>query len=114
MLGVMTSVMKRATQRPRLCAVEGCDRPSRARGLCQTHYKHVRKYGKARPINPKRQGRDGTVRYAGLSLTRGCAGSIEGVARRKGIAPNAVITDIIEDWARRQQSRGRSTGKARD
>jgi len=103
MLAVMGPVMKRANRKPRLCVVEGCGRPARARGLCQTHYKHMRKHGETRQINPKRQGRDGTVRYAGLSLTSGCASAIDAVAKTQGVAPNAVITDIIEGWAKRQK-----------
>ncbi len=99
----MGPVMKRANRKPRICSVEGCGRDARARGLCQTHYKHLRKHGETRPINPKRQGREGTVRYAGLSLTEACAAAIDAVAKAENVAPNAVITDIIETWARRQK-----------
>jgi hypothetical protein len=109
----MGPVMKRASRKPRICSVDGCGRPARARGLCQTHYKHLRKHGETRPINPKRQGREGTVRYAGLSLTEACAAAIDAVAQSESVAPNAVITDIIETWARRQKPapRGKSPGK---
>lgn len=108
----MGPVMKRASGKSRICTVEGCGRPARARGLCQTHYKHLRKYGSTRPINPKRHGREGTVRYAGLSLTKQCADAIDSVARSEKVAANAVITDIIEGWARRQKPpRGKSPAK---
>lgn len=85
-----------------VCSFSGCGRPSRALGLCQTHYKQKRKFGEMRPIKPKRQGRPGTVRYAGLSLTEECAAAIDRLAKREGVAPNAIITDILEEWAARQ------------
>jgi hypothetical protein len=83
--------------------VSGCGRPIRARGLCQTHYKHLRKFGKVRAIKPKREGRTGTVRYSGLSLTSGCADALQHLARQRSVAPNAIITDILEAWAKRRK-----------
>jgi hypothetical protein len=94
--------MPRVAKGDRVCTFEGCGRPSRALGLCQTHYKHLRKFGKPRAINPKRQGREGTVRYSGLSLTKECAAAIDRLARREDLAPNAIITDILEGWAKRR------------
>lgn len=94
--------MSRGNKGDRICIFEDCGRPSRALGLCQTHYKHLRKFGKPRPINPKRQGREGTVRYSGLSLTKECAAAIDKLARRTHLAPNAIITDILEGWAKRR------------
>jgi len=87
-----------------VCSFSGCGRPARALGLCQTHYKQQRKYGELTPIKPKRQGREGTVRYAGLSLTAECAAAIDRLARKEGVAPNAIITDILEAWAARQRA----------
>jgi len=94
--------MPRVAKGARVCSFDGCGRPSRALGLCQTHYKHLRKFGKPRAINPKRQGRDGTVRYSGLSLTTECAQAIDRLAKKENAAPNAIITDILESWARRK------------
>jgi hypothetical protein len=93
-----------AKEKKKVCSFSGCGRPSRALGLCQTHYKQKRKLGTMRAIKPKRQGREGTVRFAGLSLTRECAEAIDALARKSGVAANAVITDILEAWARRQAS----------
>ncbi len=90
-------------QRARMCSVSGCGRPIRARGLCQTHYKHLRKFGKVRAIKPKREGRMGTVRYSGLSLTSGCADALQYLAKQRNVAPNAIITDILEAWAKRRK-----------
>jgi len=90
-----------------ICSFAKCGRPSRALGLCQTHYKHKRKYGVLRAIKPKREGRTGTVRYAGLSLTAACADAIDRLAKAEGVAPNAIITDILEAWAARQQQKSR-------
>ncbi len=97
--------MPRVARGDRVCSFAGCGRPSRALGLCQTHYKHQRKFGKPREINPKRQGREGTVRYSGLSLTSECAQAIDRLARRDSLAPNAIITDILESWAKRHGAR---------
>lgn len=91
------------TQKPRVCSVPGCSRPTRARGLCQTHYKHLRKFGKVRAIKPKREGRPGTVRYSGLSLTSNCATALQSLAKQRNVAPNAIITDILEAWAKRRR-----------
>ena len=88
-----------------ICSFVGCGRAARALGLCQTHYKQQRKYGELRAIQPKREGRSGTVRYAGLSLTAECAKAIDRLARSMGVAPNAVITDILEAWAGRQKAK---------
>jgi predicted nucleic acid-binding Zn ribbon protein len=96
----------------RVCTFEDCGRPSRALGLCQTHYKHQRKFGKPRPINPKRQGREGTVRYSGLSLTTECAQAIDKLATRQGLAPNAIITDILESWAKRHGAKPAKPAKS--
>jgi len=102
--------MPRVAKGARVCSFEGCGRPSRALGLCQTHYKHLRKFGKPRSINPKRQGREGTVRYSGLSLTTECAQAIDRLAKKENAAPNAIITDILESWARRKGSAGKGGG----
>lgn len=42
---------------PAHCSVEGCDHPNRCRGLCDTHYSRLRKFGDAQahlPIAPYR------------------------------------------------------------
>ena len=83
--------------------MEGCGRPIRARGLCQTHYKQVRKLGRTRPIKAKRAPREDTVRYAGFTLTSLAASLLEAEAVRRGLAPNALITDILEAWAKRRK-----------
>lgn len=86
---------------PGICHLEGCGRPARALGLCQTHYKHLKKFGRPRPIHLKREGRSGTVKFAGLSLTAECADLIDLLAEQRGVSRNAVITDVLEEWARR-------------
>ncbi len=86
---------------PGICHLEGCGRPARALGLCQTHYKHLKKYGRPKPIHLKREGRPGARKFAGLSLTAECADLIDSLARERKISRNAVITDVLEAWARR-------------
>ncbi len=90
-------------KKKRLCTVPGCGRPLRAMGLCQTHYKHKRKHGKLLPIKVKRPPREVTVKYAGLSLTPEAADVLKRESRRLNIAPNALITDIVEAWTRRRR-----------
>jgi len=85
------------------CSVEGCGRPVRARGMCQTHYKQVLRMGKTRPIKSKRAPRAEAVRFAGFSLTPLAANLLESEAVRRKIAPNALITDILEGWAKRRK-----------
>jgi len=70
-------------------------------GLCQTHYKHLKKYGRPKPIHLKREGRKGARKFAGLSLTADCADLIDILARVQGVSRNAIITDVLEAWARR-------------
>ena len=75
-------------------------------GLCQTHYKHLRKYGRPKPIHLKREGRPGARKFAGLSLTSECADLIDAIARARGVSRNAIITDVLESWAKRHSPRG--------
>jgi hypothetical protein len=42
---------------PPLCSVEGCERPNRCRGLCDSHYTRLRKFGDVQahlPLGPYR------------------------------------------------------------
>jgi len=92
----------RGPDKPRVCSVEGCERPVRSKGLCQTHYKQMRKYGKLRPIKAKRAPREDTVRFSGLSVTERTADILSREAKRRNVAPNALITDILEEWTKRR------------
>jgi hypothetical protein len=71
--------------------------------LCQTHYKQVRKTGRTRPIKAKRAPRENTVRFAGLSVTEATAAVLTREAKRRNVAPNALITDILEEWMRKRR-----------
>ena len=81
------------------CSFRGCGRQMRARGLCQTHYKQQLQGEALKPIALKRAKREGTMRYAGLSLTEACVSVIQERAKRMSLTGNAVITDILEKWA---------------
>lgn len=89
-------------RKKKLCRVPGCRRPSRALGVCQTHYKHLKKFGEARAIKPRRRGRPGTVKFAGFSLTPDCVRELREAARRERRAVSALMTDVVERWARRR------------
>lgn len=99
----MSPSKKSGDSKSRVCSEEGCDRPVRSKGLCQTHYKQMRKFGRTRPIKAKRAPREHTVRFAGLSLTPEAAEVLTREAKRRKIAANALITDILEEWARRRK-----------
>ncbi|HLL54815.1 MAG TPA: hypothetical protein VK447_14775 [Myxococcaceae bacterium] len=92
---------KRKRER-RTCRIRGCDRPSRALGVCSTHYKHLKQYGQARPIRRRRGGREGTVKFQGFSLSEACVRALREEAARRGLSPNAVITEVVERWVRRR------------
>ena len=93
----------KAPKGKRVCNVEGCGRPLRSKGFCQTHYKQMRKHGRIRPIKAKRAPRADTVRFSGLSVTEQAAELLAREAKRRNIAANALITDILEDWMRRRR-----------
>ena len=83
-----------------VCGFAGCGRPVRAVGLCQTHYKQQLRGEELMPLALKRAKREGTRRYAGLSLTEECVSVIKERAKRLSLTANAIITDILEKWAR--------------
>jgi hypothetical protein len=85
----------------KVCAVKNCGRPVRSRGLCQTHYKHMRQGKELKLIPPRRAARENTQRCCGLSLTARCVRLLMLVAERDHVAPNAVVTDVLERWAER-------------
>jgi hypothetical protein len=87
------------------CRAPDCNRPVRARGLCQTHYNHDRNTGRLEPIRPRRPPRRGTTkRLSGHVLTHECAAAVSSHAKDRGLAVNAVITDVLEAWARRRRA----------
>jgi len=98
---------------PDVCTVEGCGRQVRARGLCQTHYKQIRKEGRLRPIKPKRAPRFHTQRFSGLSLSPQAVAALSRETLRRKAAPNALVTDILEEWAKRVSVKTRVSSKAR-
>jgi len=84
----------------RVCTVPECGRQVRARGLCQSHYKHVRKTGAPRSIRKVRVRRLGAHKVSGLSLSPACAEEVLREARMRDFSPGAIIVDAIEAWAR--------------
>jgi hypothetical protein len=80
------------------CAATDCDRPSFAKGLCQTHYRQQRTTGKVKRIRPYRPRSSGTVKFSGLRLTSRCAELVQEHARQRGISAGAAIAELLEDW----------------
>jgi len=88
------------------CSVADCGRRAKARGLCQTHWKRLRETGKVGgPIKPVRPRRLGAVRVGGCSLSPHAVKTVERYAGERGVAVNAVVTDVLEAWARRRNRR---------
>ena len=83
---------------PGFCKVPNCGRRSYARKVCQTHHRQLMTAGKLQPIRPYRKRTDGTVKFAGLRLTRGCAAKVGAYATEQGIARGDAIARILEDW----------------
>ena len=98
---------------PRRCVVADCLRKVRARGLCQTHYKQLKKLGVLRPIRECRTRRLGRVKLLGLSVLPACEEKVKQHAGETGLTVNAVITDVIEKWALRRHRQERKSGSAR-
>jgi hypothetical protein len=80
----------------RNCTIRGCGRPTFARGLCQTHERHLQKFGEIREIRPYRHRTPGTVKFAGLRLSPRCAKQLQRHAGRRGISLGAAIADVLE------------------
>lgn len=101
MLTTVEAIARLVTPAP-VCTVPGCGRPVRVhiRGLCQTHYKFWRTTGEMQPIHPRQPNRAEVTRLSGLSLSPECAEQITREAHARGLARNAVITDVIEEWGR--------------
>jgi len=90
----------------RICSVPDCGRHVRAKGVCQTHWKRLKKTGKAEgPIKPVRSRRLGAVRVGGCSLSPHAAKTVKRYAGERGVAFNAVVTDVLEAWALRRNRR---------
>jgi len=88
------------------CSVPDCGRHVRALGLCQTHRKRLKTTGRAEgPIKPVRPRRLGAIRLGGCSLSPEAANAVSRCAEARGVAVNAVVTDVLETWARRRNRR---------
>jgi hypothetical protein len=87
------------------CTVEGCGRPEAAKGLCQTHRRHVAVLGHPRPIRSYRERTSGTVKFAGLRLSPGCVRKVRRFADARGLSPNAAVQEILEAWHASQRSK---------
>jgi hypothetical protein len=78
--------------------VRDCGRPAYARGLCQTHHRHVLEGKEPVPIRPYRPRAPNTIKFSGLRLTRSCAEKLAGFAQARRISRGAAIAEILEQW----------------
>jgi hypothetical protein len=93
-----------ANEAPRRCALPGCGRQLRARGLCVTHYEQMRTTGTATAIRPMRTPRKDTVKVCSRSVSRECAAQLRRYARERGWSLNRTMTEVLERWHRRRRS----------
>lgn len=96
---------------PPVCKVPGCGRKIRVRALCQTHYNQMRETGTVRPIAPQRPRRLQAVKLSGLSVTPDCKEKLMRRAEERDLAINAVVTDILEAWAKVYWARKKTRSK---
>jgi hypothetical protein len=89
------------------CVAPDCDRPTYARGLCQTHHRQFRALGELGPIRPYRERTPGTGKLSGLRLSPRCIELIEQKAQREGLSVGAAIAGILEEWVRGAARKGR-------
>jgi len=90
-----------------ICKEPECGRKSYARGLCQTHHRQLLTTGNLKPIRPYRKRESGTVKFAGLRLTRGCAAKVGAYATEQRIGHSAAISKILEEWVAQGAKRAR-------
>ncbi len=83
------------------CRVEGCARPLYCRGLCQTHYRQQRTTGKTTEIRPYRKRHPGTVKVAGVRLSKKAAKAVRRYSRRRKVSPSAALAALVELAAER-------------
>lgn len=50
------SISRESADLNKICSVDGCNRPHKAKSLCGVHYQYLRKYGEANPILKKAGG----------------------------------------------------------
>jgi hypothetical protein len=92
----MLKKRKRDTGERSICIVPKCGRPRFAQGLCQTHHRQLLMTGEFKPIRPYRQRKPGTVKFAGLRLSKHCADVLGRYAARRDISLGAAIADVLE------------------
>ncbi len=76
------------------CTVPGCDKPHRARGLCQNHYKQADYWSQ---IEVRRTPQGPTPKFSniGLRITTEERNKIEVIARRRGKTISEFIRWLI-------------------
>lgn len=80
---------------PAPCAVPGCDRPSRAGGLCVSHYGQQRRGQPLRPIQPPQPRRVRVVAY----LSPEVAAWLQERASAAGLTASEQLRRVVEQWA---------------
>jgi hypothetical protein len=98
-------------QEKKLCRVSGCGRPAYAHRYCATHRRQILKKGRTRPIRPYRRRVPGTVKVAGLRLSREAAQGILREAAQRQVSLGAAIASAVESWWMTQRRRRQPIGE---
>jgi hypothetical protein len=88
---------KRSNAPITMCIAPKCGRHSYARGLCQTHHRQMLRTGERKPIRPYRPRQPGTVKFAGLRLSKRCATMLGRYATQRDFSLGAAVADLLED-----------------
>jgi hypothetical protein len=87
---------------PRRCAESDCQAKVHAKGLCRRHY-NARRRSSVQPgavrYRPRIPGR--RLTWGTLWLSEDAESAVAREARRSGLAPTAVMAEVVEAWARR-------------
>src|ERR1044072_1097690 len=87
----------RGTGERSICTAPKCGRDHYARGFCQTHHRQMLTTGELKPIRPYRPRKPGTVKFAGLRLSKHCADMLGRHAARLDISLGAAVADLLEN-----------------
>jgi hypothetical protein len=96
-----SSTTKPAHRSEKPCSVEGCHRAAWAKGRCQSHYRRVYRGRSKNPNAPVRpQGSEPQLIATRVSAF--AKDVLHSVASKRGIAPYALHSEILEKWAQEQ------------
>lgn len=80
---------------PAPCRAPGCSRPSRAGGLCATHYQQRQRGRELRAI----EARVARIRLSSVRVSERCAARLLEAGRDTGDPASVAASRVLEAWA---------------